>query len=227
MDKNLFFQKKSKSQSIAKVQNKIPMRKMKSQLNDLIEVNEDETPEEEDIQNLSFSLSNCEDMNDLLEHFSNKSNKSEDKIELEYESTTNEEGLELIEDYLRESTKQILNSKKGFDDEIKKMSSDFYTDLIQNINIPKDIKKKIYLDKTKNTNYMTKSESITSDDQTKFKNDLLAKENKENDFHYGFGKVSTLKSKTSMSNERNSSQYMGEEDEEDKIIEVRKKKVVK
>ena len=227
MDINLFFQKKSKSHSIAKIQNKIPMRKIKSQLNDLIEVNEDETPEEEDIQNLSFSLSNCEDMNDFLENFSNKSNKSEEKIELEYESTTNEEGLELIEDFLRESTKQILNSKKGFDDEIKKMSSDFYTDLIQNVNIPKDIKKKVYLDKTKNTNYMTKSESITSDDQTKFKNDLLAKENKENDFHYGFGKVPTLKSKTSMSNERNSSQYMGEEDEEDKIIEIRKKKAVK
>ena len=30
-----------------------------------------------------------------------------------------------------------------------------------------------YLDKTKNTNYMTKSESINSDEQIKFKNDLI------------------------------------------------------
>ena len=72
-------------------------------------------------------------MNDLLEVFSNKSNKSEEKIELEYESTTNDEGLELIEDFLRESTKQILNSKKGTDEDVKKMSSEFYSDLIQDV----------------------------------------------------------------------------------------------
>ena len=229
MDKENFFQKKSKSQAYIKVQSKVPLKKLKTQLNDLIEVNEDEAPEEEDIQNLSFSLSNCEDMNDLLEVFSNKSNKSEEKIELEYESTTNDEGLELIEDFLRESTKQILNSKKGIDEDVKKMSSEFYSDLIQNLNIPKDKKndKQVYLDKTKNTNYMTKSESITSDDQIRFKNDLIGKENKDSDYHFGYGKVSSLKSKTSMSNERNSSQYFGEENEEDKIIEIRKKKVKK
>lgn len=223
---NDFFAKKSKSQAVTKVTNKPTIRKVKTQLHDLLEENEEEMQEEEDIQNISFSLSNCDDMNDLLDNFSNK---SEEKFELEYESTTNEEGLELIEDFLKESTKQILNNKKGFDEDVKKISNEFYSNLIKNINIQKDIKKNIkphYLDKTKNTNYMTKSESITSDEQTKFKNDLIGQtfENKDGDI---YGKVFSLKSKNSLiSREKNSSQYIAEEDEEDKIIEIKKKKRV-
>lgn len=223
---NDFFAKKSKSQAVTKVTNKPTIRKVKTQLHDLLEENEEEMQEEEDIQNISFSLSNCDDMNDLLDNFSNK---SEEKFELEYESTTNEEGLELIEDFLKESTKQILNNKKGFDEDVKKISNEFYSNLIKNINIQKDIKKNIkphYLDKTKNTNYMTKSESITSDEQTKFKNDLIGQtfENKDGDV---YGKVFSLKSKNSLiSREKNSSQYIAEEDEEDKIIEIKKKKRV-
>ena len=224
---NDFFAKKSKSQAVTKVTNKPTIRKVKTQLHDLLEENEEEMQEEEDIQNISFSLSNCDDMNDLLDNFSNK---SEEKFELEYESTTNEEGLELIEDFLKESTKQILNNKKGFDEDVKKISNEFYNNLIKNINIQKDIKKNIkphYLDKTKNTNYMTKSESITSDEQTKFKNDLIGQtfENKDGDV---YGKVFSLKSKNSLiSREKNSSQYIAEEDEEDKIIEIKKKRVQK
>ena len=224
---NDFFTKKSKSQAATKVANKPAIRKVKIQLHDLLEENEEEMQEEEDIQNISFSLSNCDDMNDLLDNFSNK---SEEKFELEYESTTNEEGLELIEDFLKESTKQILNNKKGFDEDVKKISNEFYNNLIKNINIQKDIKKNIkphYLDKTKNTNYMTKSESITSDEQTKFKNDLIGQtfENKDGDI---YGKVFSLKSKNSLiSREKNSSQYIAEEDEEDKIIEIKKKRVQK
>ena len=224
---NDFFAKKSKSQAVTKVTNKPTIRKVKTQLHDLLEENEEEMQEEEDIQNISFSLSNCDDMNDLLDNFSNK---SEEKFELEYESTTNEEGLELIEDFLKESTKQILNNKKGFDEDVKKISNEFYNNLIKNINIQKDIKKNIkphYLDKTKNTNYMTKSESITSDEQTKFKNDLIGQtfENKDGDI---YGKVFSLKSKNSLiSREKNSSQYIAEEDEEDKIIEIKKKKIQK
>ena len=224
---NDFFAKKSKSQAVTKVTNKPTIRKVKTQLHDLLEENEEEMQEEEDIQNISFSLSNCDDMNDLLDNFSNK---SEEKFELEYESTTNEEGLELIEDFLKESTKQILNNKKGFDEDVKKISNEFYNNLIKNINIQKDIKKNIkphYLDKTKNTNYMTKSESITSDEQTKFKNDLIGQtfENKDGDI---YGKVFSLKSRNSLiSLEKNSSQYIAEEDEEDKIIEIKKKRVQK
>ena len=215
--------KRAKSDQITRAQSKIALKKIKTQLNDLIEVNEDEVPEEEEIQNISFSLSNCDDMNDLLDNFTLK---SEEKIKLEFENTTNEEGLEIIEDFLKESTRQILNSRKGFDEDIKKTSSEFYNDLIQNVNLPKDAKKSAkfhYLDKTKNTNYMTKSESITSDDQTRFKNDLIGQtfEHKDSDF----GKY-PFKTKNSMSNEKFSSQYIAEEDEEDKIIEIRKKKVV-
>ena len=158
---NDFFAKKSKSQAATKVANKPVIRKVKTQLHDLLEENEEEMQEEEDIQNISFSLSNCDDMNDLLYNFSNKS-------ELEYENIINEEGLELIENFLKESTKQILNNKKGFDEDIKKINNEFYSNLIKNINIQKDNKKNIkphYLDKIKNTNYMTKSESIISDEQ--------------------------------------------------------------
>ena len=202
---NSFFQKKSKSQSISKNTKQQAIRKIKSSLNDLIEVNEDENNEEEEIQNISFSLSNCDDMNELLDNFSIK---SEEKFDIEYVSTTNEEGIELISDFLKENTKQILNNRKGFDEEIKKMSSDFYTDLISNINIKDTKKGPVYLD-TKNSNYNTKAESI---------NDLIGHtfENNKNDTAYG--KLMSLKSKNSSSN------FIEGDDEEEKIIEIRKKK---
>ena len=226
MDINDFFQKKSKSTMPKEKPEKSinTIKKVKTQFYDLLEENEDEIKEEEeDIQNISFSLSNCDDMNDLLDNFSNK---SDEKVELEYESTTNEEGIKLIEDYLTESTKQILNSKKGLDEDVKKMSNEFYSNLVKNINIQKYIKKNVkphYLDKTKNTNYMTKSESINSDEQIKFKNDLIGQtmENKEN---FAFGKVFSLKSKNSISGGKISYQNVDEEEQDEKIIEIKKKK---
>ena len=142
MDSNDFFQKKSKSQAIPKEKiekNNNPIKRVKSQFYDLLEENEEEMKEEEDIQNISFSLSNCDDMNDLLDNFSNK---SDEKVEIEYKSTTNEEGIKLIEDFLTESTKQILNSRKGLDEDVKKMSNEFYSNLLKNINIQKYAKKK-------------------------------------------------------------------------------------
>ena len=225
MNANDFFQKKSKSTMPKEKpeKNNNTIKKVKTQFYDLLEENEDEIKEEEDIQNISFSLSNCDDMNDLLDNFSNK---SDEKVELEYESTTNEEGIKLIEDYLTESTKQILNSKKGLDEDVKKMSNEFYSNLVKNINIQKYIKKNVkphYLDKTKNTNYMTKSESINSDEQIKFKNDLIGQtmENKEN---FAFGKVFSLKSKNSISGGKISYQNVDEEEQDEKIIEIKKKK---
>ena len=100
---------------------------------------------------LKKKLKECDDLKEL----DNFSNKSDEKLEFEYESTTNEEGLEMIEDFLKESTRQILNNKKGFDEDVKKMSDNFYTDLIKNIS-EKDPKRKFKnypLDKTKNTNF--------------------------------------------------------------------------
>ena len=191
----------------------------------LEEDNEEEMSEEEDIQNLSFSLSKCDDMNDLLDNFSNK---SEEKIEVDYESTTNEEGFGIIEDFLKDSTKQIILNKKGFDEDIKKMSNNFYNDLIKNININLNVQKEKnikshYVDNTKNTNYITKSESINSEENTlKFKND-----NKNNiGQNYAYDKIQSLNSKNkNTSNDKNSSEYISEEeDEEDKIIEIKKRR---
>lgn len=107
---------------------------MSNKLKELIEKNEEyaeeEEEEEEDIKNISFELLNVNDMTDLLENFSDK---SDEKIELEFQSTTNEEGIELIEDYLKESTKQILENRKGFDKDAKKLSEEFYNDFIKNL----------------------------------------------------------------------------------------------
>ena len=218
--------KEPKESSGAQKYNSSSVKKGENKLHQLLEEKDDLMQDDEDIQNISFSLSQCDDMNDLLDNFSNK---SDEKLEFEYESTTNEEGLEMIEDFLKESTRQILNNKKGFDEDVKKMTNDFYNDLIKNINEPqKDFKKKYKypLDKTKNTFYKTQSESITSDEIThKFKNDLIGQtyENKQSgDVAQNFGKVFSLNSKNK-SNGSNS-QYIGEEDDEDKIIEIRKKK---
>ena len=234
MDKNdFFFEKKSKSHSCASNPKQIVIKKTKTDnmLQDLLEEdNEEEISEEEDIQNLSFSLSNCDDMNNLLDNFSNK---SEEKIEVDYESTTNEEGFGIIEDFLKDSTKQIILNKKGFDEDIKKMSNTFYNDLIKNVNINVNLNvqkekniKPHYVDNTKNTNYITKSESINSEENTlKFKND-----NKHNiGQNYAYGKITSLNSKNkSTSNDKNSSEYISEEEvEEDKIIEIKKKEVEK
>lgn len=107
---------------------------MSNKLKELIEKNEEyaeeEEEEEEDIKNISFELLNVNDMTDLLDNFSDK---SDEKIELEFQSTTNEEGIELIEDYLKESTKQILENRKGFDKDAKKLSEEFYNDFIKNL----------------------------------------------------------------------------------------------
>ena len=223
--------RKSKSITVKNITTSKPIRKVKSLLYDLLEEKEEDLREEDEFQNISFSLSNCDDMNDLLDNFSNK---SDEKVEIEYQSTTNEECLEIIEDYIKESTKQILNSKKGFDEDAKKMSNEFYSNLVKNINLQKDLKKNIkphYLDNNNNTNYMTKSESIYSDEQTKFKNDLIGRtlENKEKE-NDGFGKVFSLKSKNSLSlisRGKNSSQFIAEEDEDDKIIQIKKKRRAK
>ena len=107
---------------------------MSNKLKELIEKNEEsdeeEEEEEDDIKNISFELLDINDMTDLLDNFSDK---SDEKIELEFQSTTNEEGIELIEDYLKESTKQILENRKGFDKDAKKLSEEFYNDFIKNL----------------------------------------------------------------------------------------------
>ena len=95
-----------------------------SQLNNLIEENDEESSQEVDIKNISFELSKVDEMNDLLDNFSNK---SDEKVDIVYESTTNEQSIELIEDFLKQKTINIIEEKKGFDPDIKNMSENFYT----------------------------------------------------------------------------------------------------
>ena len=124
-------------------------------LNELQEQNEEflEEEEEEDIQDLSFELSNVNDMGDLLDNFSNK---SDDKIELEFESTKKEEGIELIEEYLKESTKQIFENKKGLDKDAVNISKEFYSNLVNNLSV-NDLNKNINLQR-----YSTNKDEMNS-----------------------------------------------------------------
>lgn len=211
---------------------------LNNKLKDLIGENEESFFQDEDINNISFELSNINDMDDLLDNFSNK---SDEKIDLEFESTTNEEGIELIDDYLKESTKKIIESKKGFDKDVIKLTKEFYNDLINNLNIDETIKNKnltrtiskeeliYYNDNNSNINEDKKntfkrksygdsksnmfSESITSDDNNtpKFKNYLMGL----NDTGQTFGKVFSMQSKFYKS----SSKYVMDRIDEDKKIE--------
>jgi hypothetical protein len=232
--KDLIVPKFSQEKTDIKKPSTLRSNHLTNKLHNILDENEEEIIDEEDIHNISFSLSENDDMNDLLDNFSNK---SDDKVQLEFESTTNEEGMELIEDFLRETTKQILNNKKGFDEDIKKMSSEFYKDLVKKVIPPKDIdynkSKPNYLDKTKNTNYKNQSESMISDEATrKFKNDLIgqtSEKRRSEEFTHNYSKYSNNsknKSKTNSINKigSNSLEEEEEEDDNDKIIEIKKKK---
>ena len=215
--KDLIVPKFSQEKTDIRKPSTLQNRNITNKLHNLLDENEDEIIDEEDIHNISFSLSDNEDMNDMLDNFSDK---SDEKVELEFESTTNEEGLELIEDFLRETTKQILNNKKGFDDDIKKMSSEFYSNLVKTIAPEKDIEynkaKQNNLDKTKNTNYKNQSESMISAGTHKFKKD---------EFGQNYSKYSNNSKNKSKSDKIDSNSLEEEEDdEEDKIIEIKKKK---
>ena len=159
---------------------------LNNKLKDLIEENEESFFQDEDINNISFELSNINDMDDLLDNFSNK---SDEKIDLEFESTTNEEGMQLIDEFLKESTKQIIDKRKKFDKDVVKMTEEYYSNLVNELKdiIPKNtIKnknfermdsvnsnsmiKKNYLD-NRGSNYL--SESMTSEDYLKLKKELI------------------------------------------------------
>ena len=213
---------------------------MNDKLKELIEENEESFFQDEDINNISFELSNVNDMDDLLDNFSNK---SDEKINLEFESTTNEEGIQLIDDFLKESTKQIIDNRQKFDKDVVKMSEEYYSNLVNNLNniIPNNttkqvnknfdrmdsvnsnsiniiteknlIIKKNYLDK-RGSNIL--SESMASEDNLKLKKDLIGQTDnitQSNGKFYLFGN----KNKTS-------SKYIIDELDDDKIIQIRKTK---
>ena len=226
---------------------------MSNKLKELIEKNEEyaeeEEEEEEDIKNISFELLNVNDMADLLDNFSDK---SDEKIELEFQSTTNEEGIELIEDYLKESTKQILENRKGFDKDAKKLSEEFYNDFVKNLDKNKlntendidNLKKNLdislnrgnskeeynsFLDNfnniidNKRKSYMeSKGSNMISESYTSGDNTPKLKYFLGQSDSQKNGKIFSLNNKY-----KNSSKFIVDEaDEEklDKIIEIRKKK---
>ena len=226
---------------------------MSNKLKELIEKNEEyaeeEEEEEEDIKNISFELLNVNDMADLLDNFSDK---SDEKIELEFQSTTNEEGIELIEEYLKESTKQILENRKGFDKDAKKLSEEFYNDFIKNLDKNKlntendidNLKKNLdislnrgnskeeynsFLDNfnniidNKRKSYMeSKGSNMISESYTSGDNTPKLKYFLGQSDSQKNGKIFSLNNKY-----KNSSKFIVDEaDEEklDKIIEIRKKK---
>ena len=226
---------------------------MSNKLKELIEKNEEyaeeEEEEEEDIKNISFELLNVNDMADLLDNFSDK---SDEKIELEFQSTTNEEGIELIEEYLKESTKQILEGRKGFDKEAKKLSEEFYNDFVKNLDKNKlntendidNLKKNLdislnrgnskeeynsFLDNfnniidNKRKSYMeSKGSNMISESYTSGDNTPKLKYFLGQSDSQKNGKIFSLNNKY-----KNSSKFIVDEaDEEklDKIIEIRKKK---
>ena len=132
---------KIKPRNFQKVQVKVRRRQsnfdnlqltMNNKLKELIEENEESFFQDEDINNISFELSNVNDMEDLLDNFSNK---SDEKINLEFESTTNEEGIQLIDEFLKESTKQIVNNRKKFDKDVVNMTEEYYSNLVNEINM--------------------------------------------------------------------------------------------
>ena len=226
---------------------------MSNKLKELIEKNEEyaeeEEEEEEDIKNISFELLNVNDMTDLLDNFSDK---SDEKIELEFQSTTNEEGIELIEDYLKETTKQILENRKGFDKDAKKLSEEFYNDFIKNLDKNKlntendidNLKKNLdislnrgnskeeynsFIDNfnniidNKRKSYMeSKGSNMISESYTSGDNTPELKYFLGQSDSQKNGKIFSLNNKN-----KNSSKFIVDEaDEEklDKIIEIRKKK---
>ena len=174
-------------------------------------------------------------MNDLLDQFSNK---SDEKVDIEYEGTTNEEGIDIIDEFLKDSTKQLLiQNKKVFDDDILNLSKDFYNDIINNLNLKdnnnyegndsfenntasinteKKLKRKSFAE-SKNSNIL--SDSITSDENIgKLKNVLIG----QNDTAQSYGKMISLTSKN-----KSSSKFIVGDTDEDKILEIRKKKTEK
>ena len=158
-----------------------------SQLNNLIEENDEESSQEVDIKNISFELSKVDEMNDLLDNFSNK---SDEKVDIVYESTTNEQSIELIEDFLKQKTIKIIEEKKGFDPDIKNMSENFYNDLVNNIS--SDIKNKKIEKKFYDKSPLSKRQSLKSEGNNfKFKNDLII----QNDTIQSYGKFSSFMSK--------------------------------
>ena len=244
---------KIKPRNFQKVQVKVRRRQsnfdnlqltMNNKLKELIEENEESFFQDEDINNISFELSNVNDMEDLLDNFSNK---SDEKINLEFESTTNEEGIQLIDEFLKESTKQIVNNRKKFDKDVVNMTEEYYSNLVNEINmniIPSNTTKQVnknfermdsvnsnsiniiteknlsikknYLNNLDKRGSNILSESMTSEDNSKLRKDLIGQGDNTTQ---SIGKFFSFATKN-----KSSSKFILDNLDGDKIIQIRKKK---
>ena len=183
-------------------------------------------------------------MEDLLDNFSNK---SDEKINLEFESTTNEEGIQLIDEFLKESTKQIVNNRKKFDKDVVEMTEEYYSNLVNEINmniIPSNTTKQVnknfermdsvnsnsiniiteknlsikknYLNNLDKRGSNILSESMTSEDNSKLRKDLIGQSDNTTQSN---GKFFSFATKN-----KSRSKFIMDNLDDDKIIQIRKKK---
>lgn len=154
---NINFKKEMSEKGIKKIENNEKKEDIKKQM--VIE-EEEGTKEEKNSKCVSFSLSSSSDLNNLLD---NLSDKPDERPEIEYESFTKNEEMDLINNFILDTCNDIQNSRKGFDTEIQKMSSELYKELSKKY---EETKSKPYiLDKTKTTNIQTKSESLSASEE--------------------------------------------------------------
>ena len=151
----------------------------------------------EHLSKLSFSISKSSDLDELIDNFSNK---SDEKVEIEYKKTSYDESIEIMRKYNKENFKALKNTKKGFDEEVKLLTEDFYNELIMS----RDPNKKPYIKKS--ISYIKVDTMSQAERMRKFKHDLTIKLknrfrnarqiNKQNNENDSIGKKSSMKSKS-------------------------------
>ena len=134
------------------------------------EIVTNEESDSDDLSEVSFSISKPSDVDSLCE---NISNKSKDDMKFDYENTLKTAENDLMED-VDSQLKKLSLKEKGFDKDIKLLSSNLYKSISQSVSGLKSPNNNQHnLDKTVKgmTNFGSISEAM--DDQTmRLKNDL-------------------------------------------------------
>lgn len=122
---------------------------------------------DENYSDVSFSVSNVDDIDGIYE---NLSNNSDDKGDFIFEGT-GDNLYDQMHNYIEEEYKKgVLKIKPGFDENIKTEAHDFYKKLADSLS---DQKNKTGLDKTAAGVTKCTGIDVTGDDQTyKMKNDI-------------------------------------------------------
>ena len=149
----------------------------------------------EHLSKISFSISKSSDLDELIDNFSNK---SDEKVEIEYKKTSYDESIEIMRKYNKENFKALKNTKKGFDEEIKLLTEDFYNDLIlsRDPNKKQDIKKSISYTKVETLSSQAERMRVFKHDLSiKLRNKSRRQVNRQSNESDSIGKKSTMKSK--------------------------------